>query len=38
MLVFSSFGVLAFIFTLLLKVEDKRVGYSLEEPNIKAEK
>ena len=35
MTVFASFGVLAFIFGLWLKVEDKRHGYGLEEPNIK---
>lgn len=37
MIVFSSFGVLAFIFSLLLKREDSRKGYGLEEPNIKLE-
>ena len=35
MTVFASFGVLAFIFGLWLKVEDKRHNYGLEEPNIK---
>ncbi len=35
MIVFSSFGVLAFIFSLLLKKEDRAKGYGLEEPNIK---
>ena len=35
MVIFSSFGVLAFLFSLCLKVEDKRKGYGLEEPNIK---
>ena len=34
MIVFSSFGVLAFIFSLLLKAEDKKKGYGLELPNI----
>ena len=34
MIIFSSFGVLAFIFSLLLKVEDKRKGFGLEKPNI----
>ena len=34
MLVFSSFGVLAFIFSLLLKKEDRAKGYGLELPNI----
>ncbi len=35
MIIFSSFGVLAFIFSFLLKVEDKRKGYGLEIPNKK---
>ena len=35
MIVFSSFGVLAFIFSILLKIEDRKKGYGLEEPNIK---
>ena len=35
MIVFSSFGVLAFIFSLLLKKEDVSKGYGLELPNIK---
>ena len=34
MIVFASFGVLAFIFSLLLKKEDRRKGYGLELPNI----
>ena len=34
MIVFSSFGVLAFIFSILLKKEDKAKGYGLELPNI----
>ncbi|MCQ2142614.1 MAG: MFS transporter [Bacteroidales bacterium] len=34
-IVFSSFGVLAFFFSLLLKAEDRKKGYGLEEPNIK---
>ena len=34
MIIFSSFGVLAFLFTILLKIEDKKNGYGLEEPNI----
>ena len=34
MIVFSSFGVLAFIFSMLLKREDKKKGYGLELPNI----
>lgn len=33
-LVFSFFGVLAFIFAILLKREDKKKGYGLELPNI----
>ena len=35
MIVFSSFGVLAFIFSLLLKAEDRKKSYGLELPNIK---
>ncbi|MCQ2115388.1 MAG: MFS transporter [Bacteroidales bacterium] len=35
MIVFSLFGVLALAFSIFLKVEDKRKGYGLEEPNIK---
>lgn len=35
MLIFSSFGVLAFCFSLLLKIEDRKKGYGLEEPNKK---
>ena len=34
MLVFSSFGVLAFILSIYLKAEDKKIGYGLELPNI----
>jgi len=34
-IVFASFGILALIFTLLLKHEDKKSGYGLELPNIK---
>lgn len=34
MITFSIFGVLAFIFSLLLKKEDKAKGYGLELPNI----
>lgn len=35
MTIFSTFGILAFILTFLLKIEDKRKGYRLEEPNVK---
>ena len=35
MIIFSSFGVLAFFFTFLLKIEDRRKNYKLEEPNVK---
>ncbi len=35
MIIFSSFGVLAFIISLYLKVEDRRKNYGLELPNIK---
>ena len=34
MIVFASFGVLAFLFSILLKKEDKKKGYGLELPNI----
>ena len=37
MIVFASFGVLAFLLSLALKVEDKRKNYGLELPNKKAE-
>jgi MFS family permease len=35
MIIFTSFGILAIIFALLLKKEDKIKGYGLELPNIK---
>ncbi len=35
MIVFASFGVLAFLLSLALKVEDQRKGYGLEQPNKK---
>lgn len=35
MIVFASFGVLAFIFSLMIKVEDKKKNYGLELPNKK---
>ena len=35
MMIFSSFGVLAFIFSFYLKIEDRKKGYGLELPNIK---
>ena len=35
MIVFTSFGVLAFVLSLALKIEDKRKGYGLELPNKK---
>ncbi len=35
MIIFSSFGILAFIFSFFLKIEDKRKGYGLEIPNKK---
>lgn len=37
MMIFASFGVLALIFAILLKGEDKRKGYGLEKPNIVGE-
>ena len=35
MVIFTAFGVLALIFALMLKAEDKKKHYGLEEPNIK---
>ncbi|MFN8256640.1 MAG: MFS transporter [Bacteroidales bacterium] len=35
MMIFTGFGVLALIFALLLKAEDRKKGYGLELPNIK---
>ena len=35
MIIFSMFGVAAFILAFFLKLEDKKKGYGLEEPNIK---
>ena len=35
MIIFTCFGVLAFITAWLLKLEDKNKGYGLEKPNIK---
>jgi len=35
MIVFSSFGILALILSILLKAEDRKKGYGLELPNIK---
>ena len=35
MVIFSSFGELAFIMSFYLKIEDKKKGYGLELPNIK---
>jgi MFS family permease len=35
MLIFTSLGVLALLLGFWLKIEDKRKGYGLEEPNIK---
>jgi len=35
MLIFASLGVAAFFLGLILKAEDKKKGYGLEEPNIK---
>jgi MFS family permease len=34
MIIFTAFGVLALIFALLLKAEDRKKGYGLELPNI----
>lgn len=38
MIIFSSFGVLAFFFALWLKAEDRRKGYGLEKPNVEKSK
>jgi predicted MFS family arabinose efflux permease len=35
MIIFTCFGILALLFALLLKAEDKKKGYGLELPNIK---
>lgn len=35
MIIFASFGVVAFILGIYLKVEDKKKGYGLELPNVK---
>ena len=35
MCIFASFGVLAFIMSFFLKIEDRKKGYGLELPNIK---
>ena len=35
MIVFASFGVLAFIFSIFMKIEDRKKGYGLELPNKK---
>ncbi len=37
MIVFSSFGVLAFLFSIALKIENRKKNYGLELPNIKKE-
>ena len=36
-IIFASFGLIAFFFTFLLKIEDKKKGYGLEKPNIEEE-
>jgi nitrate/nitrite transporter NarK len=35
MLIFACFGMLAIVFSFLLKAEDRKKGYGLEKPNIK---
>ena len=35
MVIFASFGVLAFVMSFFLKIEDKKKGYGLELPNIR---
>ena len=34
MIIFASFGVIALLFSILLKIEDRKKKYGLEEPNI----
>ena len=34
MIIFASFGLIAFVFSLFLKIEDRRKAYGLELPNI----
>jgi MFS family permease len=34
MMIFAGFGLLALVFALLLKAEDKKKGYGLQQPNI----
>ena len=34
MLIFACFGMLAIVFSYLLKAEDKKMGYGLEKPNV----
>ncbi len=36
MIIFASFGLIALLFTFMLKVEDKKKGYGLELPNIQS--
>jgi MFS family permease len=38
MMIFTSFGVLALVFSLLLRAEDKKKGYGLQLPNIEKSK
>jgi MFS family permease len=35
MIIFASFGVIAFVLGIYLKIEDKKKGYGLELPNVK---
>lgn len=35
MIIFTCFGILALVISLLLKREDRIKGYGLEQPNIK---
>lgn len=35
MIIFASFGLLAFLFSFALLVEDKKKGYGLQKPNVK---
>ena len=38
MIIFASFGLIAFFFSILLKIEDRKKGYGLELPNIQVDK
>ena len=35
MIIFACFGIISVVIALLLKLEDKKKGYGLEQPNLK---